>query len=132
MDGDNRVFAIVLAAEHLLRLAGIHRGRQVVEAASQIVSDRLACFRPLDENGQIVGATAERFAEIAILFQAAPALQEFLRRGLILPEVRIRDAFFYRREFFGVARGVKDSSAGRMRGEPSPDTCEAVRRVEWP
>ena len=71
----------------------------------------------------------QRLAELAVLFEAAAALQHLLRRGLVLPEVRGGDAFFDSGEFVCGACGVKDSSAGRWRGAPGPRTCEAVRRV---
>ena len=100
MDRHDRVLAIVLAAEHLLGLAGVDDARQLVEAAREILGDRLPGFGPFDEHGEIVGATSQRFAEIAVLLEPAPPLEQLLRGGLILPEVRIGDALFYRCEFF--------------------------------
>ena len=52
-------------------------------------------FGPFDEHAEIVGRACAGLAEVAILLQPASALQQFLRRGLILPEVGIRDALFY-------------------------------------
>src|SRR6188508_15939 len=126
-----RVLAIVFAPQHLLRLASIDRRRKVVEALGEVVSHRLAGFGPLDQHREILGSSSQRLTEIAILLQPSTTLKQFLRGRLILPEVRIGDALFYRGKFVGAAGSVKDSSAGRMRGESSPDTCEAVRRVVW-
>jgi len=132
MDGDDGVLAIVLAAEHLLGLARVHLGGQVVEGAAEVVGDRLPRCGPLDQYREIVDAALQTVAEVAILFEAAPPLQELLRRRLILPEVRIRDAGFDECEFVRRLCGVKDSSAGRWRGAPDLRACEAVRPVEGP
>ena len=57
MDGDDRVLAIVLAAEHLLGLAGLDFALdRSSSAAREIVVDRLARLGPFDEHGEIVGA----------------------------------------------------------------------------
>ena len=73
MDGDDRVLAIVLAAEHLLGLAGVDFRRQIVEAAREIVGDRLARLRPLDQHAEILGAASQRLAEIADPLRAVVA-----------------------------------------------------------
>ncbi len=132
MDRHDRVLAIVLAAEHLLGLAGVDLRRQVVERAGEVVGDRLPCLGPFDQDGEILGAAPQRIAEIAILLEAPAALQQLLRRRLVLPEVRIGDARLDCREFFGGLGGVKDSSAGRWRGAPDRHACEAVRPVVRP
>jgi hypothetical protein len=77
----------VLAAEHLLGLAGVDLAREVVESAAEIVGDGLARLGPLGQDVQILEPLAERLAEIAVLFETPPALQQFLRRRLVLPEV---------------------------------------------
>ena len=59
MDRDDRVLAIVLAAEHLLGLAGVDLCRELVERPAEIVGDRLPGFGPLDEHGEIVDAGAQ-------------------------------------------------------------------------
>jgi hypothetical protein len=122
----------VLASEHLLRLAGIHLDGELVERSIQIVRDRLPRFGPFGEDGEIVSPPAQRVAELAIVLEPAPPLQQLLRRRLVLPEVRLRDALFYVGKFFCGTGGVKDSSAGRSRGARGPDTCEAARRVARP
>jgi hypothetical protein len=46
----------VLAAEHLLRLAGFDFGSQFVEPRGQIIGDRLTSLRPFREDGEVVDA----------------------------------------------------------------------------
>ena len=132
VDGDDGVLAIVLAAEHLLGLAGLDLGGEVVEPAREVVGNRLARVGPLDQHGEVLDAPVQRGAEVAILFQAAAALEELLRPDLILPEVRVGDARFDVRQFVRGLCGVKDSSAGRWRGAPGHRACEAVRQGERP
>ena len=72
---------------------------EFVEAAREIVEHRLARLGPLDQHGEIVARAAQRLAEVAILLEPPAPLQQLLRAGLILPEVGIRDALLYRREF---------------------------------
>jgi hypothetical protein len=88
MDGDNGVAAIVLAAEHLLRLAGLDLRLVRVEAADEIGLDVLALLEPLDQHGQVVGPLAEAVAQRQVVFEPAPPLQDLLRLDLILPEIR--------------------------------------------
>jgi len=117
----------VLAAEHLLGFAGVDLRREIVESAAEIVGHRLPGLAPFDENGEILEPLAQRFAEILIFFEAAAALQQLLRCRLVLPEVRRSDALFDGLQLAGGVCCVKGSSAGRRRGAPDPDTCEAVR-----
>jgi hypothetical protein len=132
MNRDDGVLAIVLAAEHLFRFAGVDLRGEIVERPDEVVADGLTGFRPFDEDGEIVDLRAQRLAQRAIFVEPAAALQQLLRGLLVLPEVRIGDSLFYFREFVGGTGGVKDSSAGRRRGARDPRTCEAVRRVESP
>jgi hypothetical protein len=122
----------VLAAEHLLRLASVDLCGKLVERAFEVVGDRLAGLGPFDENREVVDTPPQRVAEVAIVLESPAALKEFLRGGLILPEVGIGYSRFDFREFFGGLGSVKDSSAGRWRGAPDPRACEAVRPVEGP
>jgi hypothetical protein len=121
----------VLAAEHLLRLARLDLSTELVERARQIVENRLAGLHPFDEHGEILDAPLQRVAQIAVVFQSSSPLEEFLRGGLVLPEVGIADALLYAGELVCGARGVKDSSADRTRAWRDPDTGGAVRRVGW-
>ena len=127
VDAHDRVLEIVLAAEHLLRLAGIDLGREFVEPAAEVFEHRFPGLHPLHEHGEILHPSPQGIGQVAVLLQPPAALQQLLRACLILPEVRIRDALLYRREFLCGAGRVKDSSADRRRGAPGPDTCEAVR-----
>jgi hypothetical protein len=132
MDGDDGVLAVVLAAEHLLGLAGVDLRGEIVEGAAEVIGDRLPGLGPLDENGEVFQPLAQRLAEVVVLFEPAAALQQFLRRSLVLPEVRRRNAFFDGLQLAGGMCGVKGSSAGRRRDAPDPDTCEAVRPTGMP
>jgi hypothetical protein len=132
MNRHDRVLAIVFPAEHLLGFAGVDDVRQLVEAAREIVKNRLTPLGPLDQHGEILRPRAQRLAEGAILFETATPLKQLLSRRLILPEVGLGDALFYGCEFSCGTCSVKDSSADRMRGARGPDTCEADRRVLKP
>jgi hypothetical protein len=77
----------VLAAEHLLDLAGLHFLIECVEAGRELGIDRLPRFGPLDEDGEVVVLLLQRDDQVAILFQPAAALLDFLRFGRVLPEI---------------------------------------------
>ena len=87
MDGDDRVLAIVLAAEHLLDLAGLHFLLERIERLAELGVDRLAGLGPFDEHGEIVALLLERRHQIAVLLEPPAALQHLLRFGLIFPEI---------------------------------------------
>jgi hypothetical protein len=91
----------VLAAQHLLRLARVDFLTQFIERPREVVADSLARLRPFDEYREVVDTARERLAERAIVLEAAPPLQQLLRRRLVLPEVRLGDFLLYLREFFG-------------------------------
>ncbi len=99
MDCHDRVLAIVLSAEHLLGLAGVHFLRKIVEALGKIFEDRLAGLRPLDQDTQVLGATPERLAQVLVVFEAPSPLQQLLGGRLVLPEIRSRNTLFYSGEF---------------------------------
>jgi hypothetical protein len=119
----------VFAAEHLLGLAGVDFGAEIVEALGEIARDVLARLRPFDEHREIVGSPLQRLAESDIAFERLPALQDLLRRSLVLPEVGVRGLLLYLRELVGGPGGVKDSSADRTRAWRGPDTGGAGRRA---
>jgi hypothetical protein len=77
----------VLAAEHLLDLAGLHFLIERLERLAEILVDRFAGLGPLDEDGEVVALSLEREDQIAIQLEPAAALQDFLRFGLIFPEI---------------------------------------------
>jgi hypothetical protein len=89
----------VFAAEHLLGLPRVDFAREVLEALGEIVANRFAGLRPLHEHGEIVGATPKRVAEVLIVLEPSAALQEFLRGGLIFPEVGSGDPLLYAGQF---------------------------------
>jgi hypothetical protein len=115
MDRDDRVLAIVLAAEHLLGLAGLHFGGELVEPLRKIAEDVLARLQPLDEHDEVVGAALQRLAERDVRFERLAALQRLLRGGLVLPEIGIGGLLLYLRELVAGPGRVKDSSADRTR-----------------
>src|SRR5439155_18790006 len=59
MDRDDGVFAIVLAAEHLLDLAGLYFLIERLEGLCEFRVDRLARLRPLDEHAEIIALLLE-------------------------------------------------------------------------
>jgi len=103
----------VLAAEHLLDLAGLHFLVERVERLRELRVDGLPGLRPLDEDAQVVALLLQRRDEIAILLEPAAALQDFLRLGLVLPEVGRGGFGFELGQFLFGAGGLKDSSADR-------------------
>jgi hypothetical protein len=115
VDGDDGVLAVVLAAEHLLRLAGVDLGRQLVEAAqrSSSTAPRLAHSTSTARSS---AALAERSHEVAVLFEPAAALERLLRLGLVLPEVGLGDALSIFVEFV----------AGRAASKIAPQIAGAL------
>jgi hypothetical protein len=112
----------VLPAEHLLDLARLDLAGERVERRSQLRLDRLALLRPLDQDAEVVGAFAQRRAQLAILLEPAPPLQQLLRGRLVLPEIRRGDPRLDLRQLLLGPRGVKDSSADRRRASSGPGT----------
>jgi hypothetical protein len=78
--------------------------------------DRLPRFRPLDEDGEIVGALAQRHHQVAVLLEPFAALQHLLCFGLVFPEIGRRGFVFEAGQFFVGPGRFKDSSADRPRG----------------
>jgi hypothetical protein len=115
VDRDDRVSTIVLPAEHLLDFARLHILFERIQASRQFRDDRFAGFRPLDEHGEIVVAPLERPGEFQLLLDPPPALQGFLRFGLIFPEVRRGGARLEAGQFVFGPGTLKDSSADRRR-----------------
>src|SRR5207302_10948307 len=132
MNRQNGVLAVVLAAQHLLDLAGVDQTRELVDAGRQLAGDILALAGPFDEHTKILGALSERIDQLNFLFDPPAALKKLLCFGLIGPEVGRRGALFYAGEFFGWASGLNDSSGGRRRASPSLDICGSVRRWQEP
>jgi hypothetical protein len=103
----------VLAAEHLLDLAGLDFLVERVESLDELAVDVFAGLRPFDKDREVVALLPERQDEIAILLEAPPALQDLLCFCLVFPEiVGGRAGVQLRQLFFGSGR-LKDSSADR-------------------
>jgi len=100
----------VLAAKHLLDLAGLHVLVERIEPGGEFAVDRLTGLRPFDEDGQIIGLFLERRDQFAILLESAPALLHFLRVGGILPEVGRGGARVEDGQLLVGAGRLKDSS----------------------
>jgi hypothetical protein len=105
----------VLASEHLLGLRGFHFGLERIERLDEIAGHVLALLGPLEEDAEVVDLADERTAQLELVGQLTPALQETLSGGLILPEVGLADASLDLAQFVGRMGRVKDSSAGRER-----------------
>jgi hypothetical protein len=121
----------VLPSEHLFRLARLDFAAELIERAREIVENRLARLGPLDEDAQILDAALQRLAQVAVVLEPAPALQELLRRRLVFPEIGISGALLYLGEFICGASRVKDGSADRRRAWRDPDIGGAARLTGW-
>jgi hypothetical protein len=106
----------VFAAEHLLHFAGLHFLVERFDPLCEFGVDRLPCFGPLDEDGEIVGALAQRHHQVAILLEALAALQDLLCFDLVFPEVGRGGLVLETGQFFVGAGSFKDSSADRQPG----------------
>jgi hypothetical protein len=115
MDRDDGVLAIVLAAQHLLDLAGLHFLVEHVECTRDFVVDGLARLGPFDEHCQVVALCPERAHEIELLLEPAAALQDLLRFSLVFPEIGRGGARFEAVQLVFRAGGFKDNSADRQR-----------------
>jgi hypothetical protein len=124
----------VLAAEHLLDLAGLHFLIEEIERLRELGVDALAGVRPLDQHGEIVALLLERDAQVAILLQPAAALQDLLRFGLVFPEIGRGGARLEAVQFVCGSRRLKDSSADRWRvcGDPRSGASDRRRSAYEP
>jgi hypothetical protein len=110
----------VFAAQHLLDLSGLDFGLERIEGLRQIAADVLTLLGPLEQDTEVIDPSCQRVAEFELVGELTPSLQGALRRGLILPEVGLADARFDPGQFVVCARGVKDSSGGRVRVSATP------------
>jgi hypothetical protein len=78
----------VLAAEHLLDLAGVDETGELIDAIGQLGANFLTLPRPLDEHSQVVGTAPERVDQLDVFLHAPAALEDLLRVDLVLPEIR--------------------------------------------
>ena len=86
-----------------------------LEGLRELGVDRFAGLGPLDEHGEVVALLLQRHDQVAILLEPPAALQDFLRFGLVLPEIGRGGARLEAGQFFVGAGGFKDSSADRQR-----------------
>jgi len=130
MDGDDRVAAIVLAAEHLLDLGRLHLALQLVEPAREVGFDRLALLQPLGQHGQVLAALLQGIAQSDVFFQAPAPLQQLLGFGLVRPEVRFTDARFDAADLVVESCNLKDNSACPRTSSSDPDTAASDRHEQ--
>jgi hypothetical protein len=123
MNRHDGVLAVVLAAEHLLDLAAFDEPGEFLHSLREIGNDILALLTPVDEHGEIVAFRFQRRNQLDFFFDAAAALEDFLRFGLVIPEVWGRGPGFYLRELFCWAGGLKDNSGDPRRASRGPDIC---------
>ena len=87
MDRDDRVLAIVLAAEHLLDLAGLHFLIERVERLANSASTGSPASAHSTSTARSSLFFRSDVDQIAILLEPPAALQDLLRFGLVLPEI---------------------------------------------
>ena len=130
MDGDDGVAAIVLAAEHLLGLAGGRPRRRARRARGR--DPRRPAHPPAPirraRRDRRRAASATRSSRRRLRAGAGAAAASARPPGPSRSRGRPTSASIFV-EFVGRAGGVKDSSADRTRAGPGPDIGGAVRRV---
>jgi hypothetical protein len=114
----------VLATKHFLGFGAFDGRLKIVETPDQVRGDVLALTGPLDEDAQILCAPLQRIAGGGVFLDPAPALQDFLCLGLILPEVGLGDSGLELGDLPRRVGGVKDTS-----GDPRP-ASSALRSAE--
>jgi hypothetical protein len=77
----------VLAAEHLLDLAGLDETTELLDAGTELRCDILPLTRPVDEDAKIVCFGFEGGDQLDLLLDSTPALEDFLRLDLVVPEI---------------------------------------------
>jgi hypothetical protein len=122
----------VLAAEHLFRLGRFDLDLELVERTREIGRDVFARARPLDENRQVLPATLQRIAQLAVFLEPPLALEDLLGLGLVVPEVRGGNALLDLLDLLLRMRRVKDTSASPPRACRAPRTAASNRRAQLP
>src|SRR5262245_41872283 len=122
------VGAVVLAAQHLLRLGGFNFLSQVGEAVRKICQ-LFSRRRPFVEHDEIVHPTTKRSQQREVIFHTPAALHDFLCFGLIAPEGGIGYGLLDVGELILRAGTLKDASADPSRAVSSRRTAVRDRRV---
>jgi hypothetical protein len=115
MDGHDGVFSIVRAAEHFFDFGRFDGGLELVQTTHEVAGHILALTCPLDEDAKILGAALQRLTRGGVFLDPAPALQDLLGLGLVLPEIGLGDPLLDIGDLLRRVGGVKDTS-----GDPSP------------
>jgi hypothetical protein len=120
VDRDDGVLAIVLAAEHLLDLAGLDERARGRRGRGEVVGST-GSPASAHSTSTARSSSARSDSLSAILFEPAAALQHLLRGGLVLPEI-------------GSATALDrvSSSAGRAASKIAPQIGGAARQVLVP
>jgi len=113
VDRDDRVLAIVLAAEHLFDFAVLDQARELLDARRQLTTHVLTLAGPVDEHTQVVRLRFQGGNQLDFFLNPPAALENFLRLDLVIPEIGRGCAGFYLRELVTRASSFKDSSADR-------------------
>jgi hypothetical protein len=106
----------VLAAEHLLDLAGLYFLIERVERLAELDINGFAGLSPLGEHRQVVALLAKRQHQIAIELQASATLEDLLCVGLVFPEIGESGAGLDAGQFVVGSGCFKDSYADRQPG----------------
>ena len=107
--------AIVLAAEHLLDLAGLDLLVERVEARREFGVHRLARLGPFDEHAEVVALLLERENEIAILLERRRRCWTFCASAWSFQKSGAAARTSRRVSSSSGRVGLKDSSADRQR-----------------
>jgi hypothetical protein len=118
----------VLAAHHLLDLAGLDFLIERLERLRELGVDGFARLRPFHQDREVVAFFPERGDEIAIQLEPPAALQDLLRFGLIVPKIRRGGTRLEAGQLVFGSSGFKDSSGDRPRACSNPRTAVSGRR----
>jgi hypothetical protein len=128
MDRDDGVLLVHLAAEHRADFTRLDVTAERFQAALEVARDVLALAGPVDEDAEVVRLPAQRLGQRAVVLDLAAALQDLLRVGLVLPEIRRRDGRLDLGQLALQPRFVKAPSADQRRGTRGRRSCGRVRR----
>jgi hypothetical protein len=122
----------MLAAEHLLDLAGLDDTSEVFDAGSELRRDIFPLAGPLDEDAKIVCFGFEGGDQLDLFLDSTPALEDFLCLDLVVPEIGSRRAGFYLCELVTRPSRLKDNSGDPRRALRGPDNGGSIHRERKP